>query len=244
MHYFLSFALGRWAGLAFPIGFDKAGKKAFQQWGLPMTAAGPWRGSCSWFDSNHGEFLAQVFPGFVALWKNELWHRALSEGLYWYLAACERGTGIGVEPGLILAQTSLELLAWTYCVQHRKLVSADAFEPRGLSAADKLRMLASSLDIPLVLSALHAKRGEKWQDGMDAITGIRNTIVHPRTKGKKELPEGSYYDGWALSLWYIDMVLLRLCEYSGQYSNRLVRRWRGKVETVPWADKEADKEGT
>lgn len=245
VHYFLSFALGRWAGVAFPIGFNKAGKRVFEQWGLPMAADGPWGGSCSWFDPHHGELLPQVFPGFMALWKKGLWHRALTEGLYWYLGACDRGTGIGVDTGLILAQTALELLAWTHCVQDRKMVSAEAFEPRGLSAANRLRLLASSLDIPLelpaCLTALHATRGQKWDDSMDAITGIRNAIVHPHAK--KQLPHGSYYEGWKLSLWYVDMAILRLCGHTGKYSNRLVDRWMGQVESVPWAQKGPQKAG-
>jgi hypothetical protein len=44
--------------------------------------------------------------------------------------------GIGIDAGLILAQPVLELLAWTYCVQDRKMVSPEAFHRRGLSAAN------------------------------------------------------------------------------------------------------------
>ena len=244
VHYLLSFALGRWAGVAFPIGFDKTGKKAFEQWGLPLVAAGPWNGTYSWFDRMHGEILSQVFPGFMDLWKNELWQRPLKEALYSYLAACERGTGIGVDTGLVLAQTALELLAWNYCVRERKMVSEEAFGLRGLSAADKLRILASSLGIPLeipaCLRALGARRGRKWQDGMEAITSIRNACVHPRAENS--FPDHSYFEGWKLSLWYIDMVLLRLCGHIGQYSNRLIHdRW-AELETVPWAMNKAEKE--
>lgn len=237
LHYFLSLALGRWAGVALPIGLDAAGSRGFEQWGTPMIASEPWNGSCSWFDTQHGGLLCEVFPGFMVLWKDETWNRPIKEALYWYLAANERGTGIGVDTGLILAQTALERLAWTYCVQHRKMISAEAFEPRGLSAADKLRLLTGALDIPAdipaCLSALHAKRGRKWDDGMHGITEIRNTVVHPHAK--QQLPDGSYYEAWKLSLWYLDMVFLRLCGHRGSYGNRLESRWKGQVEPVPWA---------
>ena len=43
------------------------------------------------------------------------------------LSACDRRVGIGVDTGSILAQNMLEGLAWSYCVQHRKMVSALAF---------------------------------------------------------------------------------------------------------------------
>lgn len=244
LHCFLSFALGRWAGVALPIGFDAQENKVFERWGMRKTADGLWNGSYSWFDRHHGELLSQVFPGFMSLWTNKLWRRPLTDALYWYLGACDRRVGIGVDTGLILAQTALELLAWTYCVLDRKMVSPSAFRPRGLSAADKLRLLASSLGIPLEipsdLSALFSKRGRKWADGMDAITGIRNSLVHPDSQ--TELPDYSSFEGWKLSLWYIDLVLLRLCGYGGKYANRLAPRSTGEVESVPWTQNEADKE--
>lgn len=243
LHYFLSFALGRWAGVALPVGFDAQGIRVFEQWGLRITADGSWNGSFSWFDEHHGELLSQVFPGFMTLWTNALWRQPLTHAIYWYLGACDRRVGIGVDTGLILAQTALELLAWTYCVLDRKMVSARAFKRGGLSAADKLRLLASSLDIPkeipLDFSALHEKKGKERPDGLDAITRIRNSLVHP--DAQTELREHSYYAGWNLSLWYIDLVLLRLCRHDGKYANRLTgQRWVGQVEPVPWAKIETE----
>jgi hypothetical protein len=245
LHAFLSFVLGRWAGIAFPVGFDKDGKKIFEQWGLPSTAPGDWQCSASWFDSHHGELLTQTFRGFSALWKNSLWHTPLWKAIYWYLLA----NNSNADSGLVLAQTALELLAWTYCVEDRKMVSANAFGERGLSAADKLRILASTLDIPLGLPAhLEALNAPlpgsgKWRDAMEAITGIRNVLVHPHAKIKPH--DGSYYEAGKLSLWYLDLVLLQLCGHGGKYGNRLSSpRWAGTVESVPWAKNEPEKAGT
>jgi hypothetical protein len=239
LHYFLSFALGRWAGVALPVGFDAAGNRVFEEWGMRITADGAWHGGSSWFDSHHSELLSQIFPGFVTLWMSKLWRKPLMDALYWYLGACDRRVGIGVDTGLILAQTALELLAWNYCVVDRKMISPSAFQPRRLSAADKFRLLASSLNIPLEipanLTALHARRGSKWMDSMDAITDIRNSLVHPATQHK--LLPSSYFEAWKLSLWYIELVLLRLSGHTGMYANRLSQRWSGIVDRVPWAQK-------
>ena len=244
LHVFLSFVLGCWAGVAFPAGFDSTGRRVFEQWGIPTTAPGPWNGTCSWFDTQHGELLSQVFPGFAALWRDDTWKDSLWKALYWYLAANGQGNASTMtDGGTILAQAALELLAWAYCVQHRRMVSPKAFEHRGgLEAADRLRLLATSLGIPLDIpresSALHAKAGEKWQDAMHAITGIRNALVHPRARAK--LPAGAHLEGWNLSLWYLEMALLRLCGHNGKYSKRLaMSRWTGNVEPVPWASHEA-----
>jgi hypothetical protein len=246
LHAFLSFALGRWAGVALPVGFDNAGKRVFEEWGLRLTAADGWHGSKSWFDEHHAELLTETFPGYYALWKNELWNAALWKATYWYVLA----NGSNTDAGLILAQTALELLAWTYCVEDRKMVSAVAFSERGLSAMDKLRILASTLNIPLALpphlKALSAPRpgSGHWQDAMETITRIRNTLVHPHAKFKPH--EGSYYEAMMLSLWYLDLVLLRLCGHKGKYGNRLAPppRYTGKVECVPWVTDGSDKAET
>ena len=44
------------------------------------------------------------------------------------------------------------------------------------------------------------------------------------------------YEAWSLALWYLELLLLLLFEYQGQYSNRLKRDvYRGEeVERVPW----------
>jgi len=237
VHLFLSFALGRWVGVAFPIGLDADGNRVFEQWGLPRTTSGGWHGSFSWFDDRHGELLSNVFSGFYALWNNDSWKKHLRKTLYWYLAANERGTGIGVDAGIILAQTALEHLAWVHCVEHHKIVSKKAFKPRGLSAADRLRMLASTLGIPVeippTMRALHGRQGNNWRDIPDAVTWIRNALVHPCEK--KPPPEGSYYEAWHLSMWLLDLTLLHLCGHEGDYGNRLVKRYAGTVEQVPWS---------
>jgi hypothetical protein len=93
---------------------------------------------------------------------------------------------------------------------------------RGLSAADKLRLLASALNIPQeipdCLLALNAKSGSKWQDSADAITGIRNDVVHPHAK--KSLPDHSYFEAWQLAMWHLDTALLRVCGCGKMYSRR------------------------
>ena len=243
---FLSFALGRWIGIALPVGLSNDGQRVFEQWDLPRTTAGPWNGSFSWFDPRHGDLLSDVFPGFFSLWNDGMWKEHLKVALYWYIAANERTTGIGVDAGIILAQTALERLAWVHCVKHQKIVSEEAFKPRGLSAADRLRMLISTLGIPVnipaTMSALHGRRGRKWADIPDAITSIRNSLIHPYDKNLP--PKGSYYEAWQLSMWLLDLALLRFCNHNGDYGNRIANsRYVGQVERVPWGEKAMNDNG-
>ena len=242
--YFLSFTLGRWVGAELPVGFDGSGNRVFERWGMGRTTQGPWESFCSWFHPLHGELLSQVFPGFMRMWKSELWHTPLTHALYWYVGACKGGAGIGVDTGLILAQAALELLAWNYCVQDRKMVSSQAFRRNGLCASDKLRLLASSMDIPLAipsdLLALHGRPGKKWEDGMEAITSIRNSLVHP--DNQLAVSSDSYAEAYRLSLWCINLVLLRLCNHNGRYVN-LPATSGGLVtfDLVPWVKNDSTK---
>jgi hypothetical protein len=96
LKYFLSFALGRWVGVALPVGFDKDGEKVFEQWGLALAAPGSWHGSFSWFCASNGEMLPKVFPGFAALWKNPTWKAPIQKAVYWYLDANQQSDAVGI----------------------------------------------------------------------------------------------------------------------------------------------------
>ena len=235
LRYCLSFTLGCWAGVALPVGFDGNGNRVFERWGMHTVGRGSWNALSSWFDPQHAELFLQVFPGFVSLWRDAVWHQPLCSAVYWYL---EANSAFGVDTAMILAQTALELLAWTYCVQDHKIVSQDAFKPRGgLSASDKVRMLISSLgipkEIPPELPVLCGRPGKKWDDGVHAITDIRNSLVHPDSKVPVSVERDE--EAHRLSLWYITMALLRLCGHDGVYANILTPgRWAGVVERVPW----------
>lgn len=237
LHYFLSFCLGRWSGVDLPVAFDTRGNRAFEQWGLGLAASGAWNVSLSWFSHHFPEMLVDVFPGFYALWKVSTWKATLRDALYWYLGANDRGVGIGVDTGIILAQTALECLAWTHCVKSARLASEKDFESRGLSASKRLRLLASSLGIPLEMphgaTALLKLPPERRSDIAEATTWIRNGLIHPSTE--RQPPEGAYSEAWLLSMWLLDLVLLRLCDYQGKYANRFDAQFVGEVVPVPWA---------
>jgi hypothetical protein len=213
----------------------------FEEWGIPRVAPNDWSGTGSWFDEHHGELLSQVFTGFYARWSDSRWRRTMETALYWYVCANDRGATLGADAALVLAQNALECLAWTYCAQERRPDSERALKRPPRTAADKICMLASGLDVPVDLPArmthFRGCRGQPFSDIPHAITFVRNGLVHP--EGNELLEAELYYEAWRSAMWLLDLVLLRLCRHSGGYVNRLDdRRCAGELTAVPWSDED------
>ncbi|MFC1781550.1 hypothetical protein ACFLZ8_04755 [Planctomycetota bacterium] len=237
LRIFFSFSNGMWCNPCLAVGFDNKESKVWEAWSSPK---GQWCTPISWFDPQHCEQLTNLFPGFTARWKNEDWRKALHEVIYWYLSSnCSSlGLGIGIDAGIILTQAAIERLSFEYAVRHKRLVEVNGF--KDLRASDKFRLLFSSLDIPIDIPASlpetqRLARQLNWVDVPQAITEVRNSLVHPEHKRRGTFDK-VFFPVWSLGQWYLELALLRICDYSGTYSNRLVSRWAGEVEPVPWDD--------
>ncbi len=225
---FLSFCAGCWIGITLPVGFDADGNRVWEQ--LGCGRCDQWKTRESWFAPLHGDALSDLFPGFMRLWESETWKRPLEETLYWYCLANDPMNGL--ETGVISAQIAMERIAWTLLVNDK-----GAIEPKGykaLWASDRFRLLFSFLDIPKEIpdSLEKLKKTAKqlgWSDGLHAFTEIRNSIIHPEKKNRHNI-HNCFFEAWRLGLWYLDLLILRLCEYDGKYANR----WSGDVVRVPW----------
>lgn len=233
LRLFLSFARGHWMEPACPVGFDRQGSRVWEQWSSPRA---DWSGVYTWFDAHHAGQLEDLFPLFARLWMRDSWQQTLQEALYWFLNANDLRRGI--DPGIILTQNALELLAFEYVVRDRGLLEAQGF--KDLRASDKLRLLLASLGIPTAipkalvnLRKLAGAKGIGWKDLPHALTEVRNSLVHPDHKQRKTATE-AHHDAWLAGLWLVDLVILRLCGYTGAYSNRLTHRMVGQVVPVPW----------
>ena len=231
VYLFLSFARGAWAPVVLNVGFDTTGNRVYENWGVRIGT--PWESCRGWFDRSRGQALGAVYPGFCALLRDPTMGRAVNRTVYWYLRSNRGGDGSGIDSGIILSQAALELLVSAY------LEAQNIKMPARSRAADQLREVLSRLGIPVAIPDALAglqegQRQNCWQDGPEAITRIRNELMHPKRKLPIKL--GAVVpNAWSLAQWYIELLILRLSGYSGQYSNRLEARWVGEVEDVPWA---------
>jgi hypothetical protein len=167
--------------------------------------------------------------------KQDDWREAIHEIIYWYLNA--NLSSRGIDAGIILTQAAIERLSYEYAVKDKRLLSVNGF--KDLCASDKYRLLFSLLKIPIEIPketpALEKLANKfNWIDAPQALTEIRNSLVHPEHKKRGQL-SSAYYEAWNLDLWYLEMGVLAICDYLGTYGNRLKRKWVGQVEDIPWA---------
>jgi hypothetical protein len=137
-----------------------------------------------------------------------------------------------VDGGLVLLLSALERLSWQRFVIDGGVPSGEFDQ---LKAGQRLRRLLEDCGIPVAvpagLGALASEASRRGWDGPWAIAVARDLLVHP--KGLQPLP---WHELWGLARWYVELVLLRMLGFSGEYSNRtLARRFVGAVERVPWA---------
>ncbi|WP_027360688.1 hypothetical protein [Desulforegula conservatrix] len=232
LNYFFTFANGYWCNPVCPVGFDENDNRVWASWSSPME---PYIEPLSWFAPRYKDQLEELFPLFIKKIQNEEWSKALSDVISWYHEANNAKRGI---PGcIIMAQAAIERLSFEYAVKYKKLLTVKGFKE--LWASDKLRLLFSSLNIPIdipnedqVLKTIANQHN--LGSAPHAITEIRNSLVHPEHKKQGQFTE-AYFETWDLFLWYLEIGILAVCGYSGTYRNRLILgRPINQVDPVPY----------
>ena len=172
-----------------------------------------------------------LYPGFTALLRNGDLGKAASSAIYWYLRSNRAGDGAGVDSGIILSQAALERLT-SACLASLGLSQKGSPSSRFIRAWQALKLPTG---IPSGTRLVRrARRKENWSNAAEALTAVRNDLVHPQ--GRLKAPVGKFVSEiWRLAQWYVELTLLRLSDYKGPYTNWLRARWVGEVENVPWA---------
>ena len=192
----------------------------------------------TWLDTNHREHLIDSFPGYLQRWIDQDWNEVTELATHWYIEANSQAGS--VEGSLVLTQAAFEMLASAIVVEENGWVSVDAFEK--LPAADRIRLLFVWAGVPLAIPASQTElialaKARNWVDSPQALTEIRNPLTHPTPKNRERFrnyPPVARSEAWNLALWFLEMCLLRMCGYNGNYGCRLSMRYAGNVDPVPW----------
>jgi len=235
----LSFCRGAWTHPLLPVAEEADTETPHHVWRVGHVD--PAEPELGWFPEFSNEGF-DAFPGLFARLDDAVWGEPIGNALHWYIV-CNKPGPVSIEGAIVLQQAAFELLAWTLLVEDRRVLSEDGVQK--LPASDRIRLMLSACDIPLAIPPGLAElsrvaKDEKWQDGPHATTEIRNAIVHASPKKRARILGHGFEvrtDAWTLGQWYLELILLRLFDYNGPYSNRL-RRGVGRgaeVEPVPWA---------
>ena len=225
LHLFLSFVRGSYCGLAFLSGQDSQRKTVWKQWGSREVE--PWRGPLStWVCPVESEMLSAVFDGFWQRFTDPGWRDTVSQVIRWYLRSNESSESA---VGIILTQAALERLSHA-----TKGQGSGATGDRIAAALKEVRI---DPQIPLqCLELITLSHHHRWAHGPHAFVDIRNDLVHPKPQ-LGLVPADAYAEVQRLGQWYIELMLLHLCGYSGRYFNRLVHKagLGEPIQHVPWA---------
>jgi hypothetical protein len=228
---FLSFVKGGRCSTVCEVGLDSAGEKTWEAFASPRISNPPF----SWFNPFKASQAELLFPLFEKRWQqSEEWKDCLRSAIYWYAQANTSGSSPGIDAAIILAQSALERLAHHHLVVDKKMISPEGLDR--LKASDRLRLLFSSLNLPVGIGAAtpdiqKLARRFKWLDAPHAITDVRNELVHPVSK--KQVAD-CFFDAWKLSLWYLELSVLALCGYDDTYTSRSTAKYVTDSERVPW----------
>ncbi len=231
---FLSFTKGGRYSTVCEVGLDAAGAKTWETFASPPCSNPPY----SWFNRFKASQAEILFPLFAKRWqRSEEWKDCLHAAIYWYTQANTSGGSPGIDAAIILAQAALERMAHHHLVVDRKMISAGGLDQ--LKISDRLRLLFSSLNIPIEIGTAtpdiqKAAPIFKWLDAPHAMTDIRNELVHPVSRKQVDT---CIVDAWKLFLWYLELSVLALCGYDDAYTSRLTAKYATQSEKMPWGRK-------
>ena len=242
---FFSFAKGDQCGAVYPMGFDSSDNKVWESWYAPRVTS--FSNTTSWFVELYPKHLEDLFFGFMHKLHESGWKDTFRRVLYWYYTA----NNSNIDSGIILAQTALEKLIYMYfkgnpidgdaAKQLKKLLSElgipvciNLDTPELLKLAKEVNKLVKKKKEEEKLLDIKTKnRPSKWTDAPNALMEMRNYLVHPEHKYDPVDFRPAIYETKTLGLWYLELSLLKLCGYSGEYHNRLTSKWVNQIEHVP-----------
>ncbi len=235
LFWFFSFCNGRKTGPTLAVGYDEFDNLVWQQWHAHPTL--PFKPVGSWNRGVIKNVLPNVYPGFSRRWNDSKWNDVIRSALYWYLEA--NAPGASIEAGIIQAVTALDTIGWTMVIEEgiksEKRYDNDSIEK---NLSDILAHCGIDVSIPPELSRLNDYG--KWKSGPEAIAKIRNCRVHYSPKNREVLKRVGTLgerEASALVLEYLELVLLWLFDYNGEYCRRTARNVsEGQaLRSVPWS---------
>jgi hypothetical protein len=228
----LSFALGRWVTPALAVGFT-AGRRTWETW--TSWRCDTYRGSEAWWNTHRADDLRSFATLFLDAWADPARRDRVRYVAHHVIEANE--PSMTLEARVMLAGASLEYLSW---VVHVLGGRRSATKHRSRSASENLRELLLAARIPVSvapeLDALEQLRAqESLADGPEAVSWVRNRLVHPKDAGEPYRLKHLVLQTWQLVMHYAELLALHDLGYTGSFCQRFpAGRWAHSSSPVPW----------
>ena len=232
----LSLMAGQEVGVGPVVGVDAAGRVVWADWYAPRFR--PEQSAWRWCPRDQvNQALPALATGLSSLADDPALQQVVDRAGRHLLAA--NGPEV-LDVRIPVACSGLELLGWAVLQRHQWLTRDGLGR---LPASARVRLLLQWAGIPVELptqfGALAARRGRLGQPdaaGPEVLFDVRNNLVHPpRRIEEPEWPDrDQLLEAWQLATWYLELAVIRLLGYQGEYVSRLrLGGWIGDTELVP-----------
>lgn len=229
----LSFLAGRYIGICMVMGY-KDNQNTFRLWKESLTT--PFKYVPTWSDTIANHHNIEKYMNLMCRKLHDSYYGpALKHVVDWYIESIDN---ISIENNVVSLQIALETLSYVIVVEKNKILTDVEFEKN--TASDNIRILLDACSIYYgkeELNLFNEYIYNKFNDGVDIFTYFRNKVVHPTRKTKRaNLTVEDMWNILQIGTRYVELVVLYIINYKGEYSNRLNDRCYGEVEVVPWND--------
>ncbi|MDX6587687.1 MAG: hypothetical protein QOI31_2160 [Solirubrobacterales bacterium] len=235
----LGLVAGREVGVGPICGIAADSKVAWVEWGAPRNRVDP--SAVRWCppDLVPGA-LPAIASGYSAICGDNARETIVERAIEMLLSADSAEV---VDVRIPVAGSGLELLSWAIL---RIELGMSKKKFKLLDAGEACARLCDWAEIPTAVpeSLPHlADRLERlgkcdW-GGPEIVFNVRNKLLHPPSSPKEpQWPNpDELVDAWQLATWYLQLSILRLLGYRGEYWSRLrLGRYGADTEPVPWAE--------
>lgn len=220
---FLSFVFFQRMPLMLCVGSNSTESKSWQLWRTKNVQWVFGHNLKTWVPIGGGDQLSTAFAGFYQKWNAPDWHEPLKLAIEWLLNADIQTEEGNMHGAIAFAQIPFEMLA-------------SAASVGGSNAADQIQRLLVNCHVPFetppdLENLYQLERNTKFDTGPKLITRVRNTIIHPDEKNRKQLTDWEKQHGvsaaaiqgetYRLFQHYMVLILLHLIGYQGTYRKRL-----------------------
>lgn len=227
----LSFMCGRYIDICLANGYINE-KNVYRLWRESIVT--PFKFVPTWSDTIANYYNIEKYISLMCKKLDDSYYEpTIKHIIDWYIDSLNN---ITLENNIISVQIALETISYVVLVEIFEIIDDMEFDEN--SASKNIRMLLDVCKIPYGQKELYLFDDwikSKFDDGVDLVIYFRNKIVHPSRKGHRaNLSVDDMWNIIQIGTRYVELSLLYVIGYKGEYSNRLKYRSYGEVESVPW----------